>query len=155
MKRREILKGLTVLPIAGAAIASAAPTTVQAQDKDPWTPKKQSVGGLRSGHLLFLGGIGGYYPEKGQKPGDVKSQTKSALDSMKATLEKAGTSLDNVLKVQVSLVDPEKNWEGMNEVYDTYFTKSPKPVRSYFGATGYRKGHEEQLLQIDCIAYID
>lgn len=73
---------------------------------------------------------------------------------MKATLEKAGTSMDNVLKVQVSLVDPEKNWEGMNEVYDTYF-KNPKPVRSYFGATGYRKGHEEQLLQIDCIAYID
>jgi enamine deaminase RidA (YjgF/YER057c/UK114 family) len=58
----------------------------------------------------------------------------------------------NVLKVQVALVDPEKNWEPMNEVYDTFFPE-PRPARSYFGATGFRR--RGQLLQIDCIAYVD
>lgn len=29
---------------------------------------------------------------------------------MKTALEKAGTSMANVLKVQVALVDPEHNW---------------------------------------------
>jgi len=137
---------------AGATLLGAG--AMQAQSPAEWSPKKQSAGGaLRSGHLIFIGGIGGWYPDKRPKPGDVKQQTGDALQIMKASLEKAGTSLANVLKVQVALVDPEKNWEGMDEVYNTFFTSSPKPVRSYFGATGFRR--PGQLLQIDCIAYVD
>lgn len=60
--------------------------------------------------------------------------------------------MDNVLKVQVALVDPEKNWEPMNEAYSKFFSK-PAPVRSYFGATGFRRAG--QLFQIDCIVYVD
>lgn len=71
---------------------------------------------------------------------------------MKASLEKAGSSMENVLKVQVALVDPEKNWEPMDQTYNTFFPKD-KPARSYFGATGFRRAG--QLLQIDCIAYVD
>jgi enamine deaminase RidA (YjgF/YER057c/UK114 family) len=127
---------------------------VQAQSKDAWTPKKESAGGaIRSGHLLFLGGIGGWYPERRPQAGDVKQQTGDALEIMKASLERAGSSLSNVLKVQVALVDPEKNWEGMDQVYNTFFTTNPKPVRSYFGSTGFRRAG--QLLQIDCVAYVD
>jgi len=58
----------------------------------------------------------------------------------------------SVLKVQVALVDPEHNWEPMNEVYNTFFPKN-RPARSYFGSTGFRR--RGQLLQIDCIAYVD
>jgi enamine deaminase RidA (YjgF/YER057c/UK114 family) len=144
--RRQIWKA------AGAALLGAG--AMQAQSKDEWTPKKQSAGGaIRSGHLLFLGGIGGWYPERRPKPGDVKQQTGDALEMMKASLEKAGSSLANVLKVQVALVDPEKNWEGMDQVYNTFFTSNPKPARSYFGSSGFRRAG--QLLQIDCIAYVD
>ena len=107
---------------------------------------------MRSGHLLFLGGIGGWYPERRPKPGDVKQQTGDALTLMKASLEKAGSSMENVLKVQVALVDPESNWEPMDQVYNTFFPNN-RPVRSYFGATGFRR--RGQLLQIDCIAYVD
>jgi enamine deaminase RidA (YjgF/YER057c/UK114 family) len=137
---------------ASAALLGAG--ALQAQVKDDWSPKKQSAGGpIRSGHLLFLGGIGGWYPDKRPKAGDVKQQTGDALQTMKASLEKAGSSMQMVLKVQVALVDPEKNWEGMDEVYNTFFTTSPKPARSYFGASGFRRAG--QLLQIDCIAYVD
>lgn len=138
---------------ASAALGVGAAGLAQAQGAEAWSPKKASAGGpIRSGHLLFLSGIGGWYPDRRPKPGDARQQTRDALAIMKASLEKAGSSLDNVLKVQVALVDPEKNWEPMDEVYNTFFTKL-KPVRSYFGATGFRRAG--QLLQIDCIAYVD
>jgi len=135
------------------ALGLGGATAASAQAQSGWTPKKTSAGGpIRSGHLLFLSGIGGWYPERRPKPGDVKEQTADALNIMKASLEKAGSSLENVLKVSVALVDPENNWEPMNQVYDTYFLKN-KPARSYWGATGFRR--RGQLLQIDCIAYVD
>ena len=50
---------------AALGLASAA----QAQAAESWTPKKQSAGGpIRSGHLLFLSGIGGWYPERRPEP---------------------------------------------------------------------------------------
>jgi len=135
-----------------AALMLAGGTAAQAQT-GAWEPKKASAGGpIRSGHLLFLSGIGGWYPERRPKAGDIKQQTADALEIMKSSLAKAGSSMANVLKVQVSLVEPETNWEPMNEVYNTYFP-TPRPVRSYFGTTGFRR--KGQLLQIDCIAYVD
>jgi len=61
---------------------------------------------------------------------------RSALTTMKETLERAGSSMDNVLKVTVALVDPEKNHAVMNEGYKG-FVSDPPPVRSYFGCTGF------------------
>ena len=88
----------------------------------------------------------------GPRPGTFGNKPADALKIMKESLEKAGSSMENVLKVQVALVDPEKNWEPMNEVYNTFFPKN-RPARSYFGSTGFRR--PGQLLQIDCIAYVD
>lgn len=134
------------LMLAGAAGAAA--------QGDSKLPKKKLIpgSGVRSGNLLFLSGIGGWYPERRPTAGDIRQQTADALTIMKESLAKAGSSLDLVLKVQVSLVDPESNWEAMNEVYNTFFPKD-RPVRSYFGTTGFRR--KGQLLQIDCIAYVD
>ena len=147
--RRNLLQA-TLL---GGAAAPVLQAQAAATGKDDWTPKKASVGGpIRSGHLLFLSGIGGWYPERRPKAGDVRQQTADALTIMKDALTKAGSSMDNVLKVQVALVDPENNWEPMNEVYNTFFPAN-RPVRSYFGSTGFRRAG--QLLQIDCIAYVD
>ena len=138
--------------IEAAALSLAGASAAQAQTGE-WSPKKAVAGGpVRSGHLLFLSGIGGWYPERRPKPGDIREQTADALKIMKEALEKAGSSMEQVLKVHVALVDPEKNWEPMNDVYNTFFPKD-RPARSYWGATGFRR--PGQLLQIDCIAYVD
>ena len=117
-------------------------------------PGKARVGGpIRSGNFIFVGGIGGWYPEKRPEgPGDVRRQFSDALDSMKASLEKAGTSMASVLQVSVPLVDPDKNWEGLQEVFNQYFPE-PRPALICFGAAGYRRAG--QLLQVDCICYVD
>jgi enamine deaminase RidA (YjgF/YER057c/UK114 family) len=118
-------------------------------------PGKQQVGGpIRSGHFAFVGGIGGWYPERSPGgPGDAGQQFGDALEIMRGTLEKAGTSMANVLRIKVSLVDPEKNWPLVDRVLRQRFPE-PGPVVSCFGVTGFRRG-PGQLLQVECIAYID
>ena len=115
---------------------------------------RQRAGGLwRSGNLVFVGGIGGWYPERRPEgPGDVRRQFSDALDSMKASLEKAGSSMAHVLSVRVPLVDPATNEGALIEVFNAYFPE-PRPALSCFGAAGFRR--PGQLLQVECIAYID
>ena len=120
--------------------------------KDP-TGTSPTLGVIRSGHLLFVSGIGGWYPSRRPgKAGDIRQQTADALDLMKALLEAAGGSMADLLQVQVALVDSERNWEPMNEVYNTKVPE-PRPVRSYFGSTGFST--PGQLLQIDAITDVD
>jgi enamine deaminase RidA (YjgF/YER057c/UK114 family) len=120
--------------------------------KDP-TGTSDALAVVRSGHLLFVSGVGGYYPSRRSgNPGDIKQQTADALDLMKALLQAAGATMADLLQVQVALVDSPKNWEPMNEVYDQRVPE-PRPVRSYFGTTGFRT--PGQLLQMDAIAYVD
>jgi len=57
----------------------------------------------------------------------VKQQTGDALQIMKAALEKEGSSTQNMLKVQVALVDPEKNWARMDEIYNTFSPPAQGP----------------------------
>ena len=116
---------------------------------------KQPAGGpIRSGNLVFVGGIGGWYPERRPNgPGDAREQFGDALEMMKASLEKAGTSMANVLRIKVSLVDPARNWDGVADVFRERFP-DPKPVCTCFGVTGFRRG-PGQLLQVECIASID
>ena len=119
--------------------------------KDP-TGTSPALGVIRSGHLLFVSGVGGYYPTKRPGgPGDIRQQTADALELMRALLKEAGASMEDLLQVQVAMVDAEQNWEPMNDVYNK-FVPEPRPVRSYFGTPGFpTKG---QLLQISAIAYV-
>lgn len=157
-----------------AGLAAVSVTDVQAGTAQggaasgQWTPKKQvfqrpdrptAPGALlssciRSGHLLFLAGIGGYYPDQRKEPGDIKVQIQSALTTMKATLENAGSSMANVLKVHMTVADPNRNLAALNEAYRGFFP-DPPPVRSYSGCGVDQMGREGVLVQIDCIAYVD
>lgn len=164
MKRREILKSLTVLPLAGALGQNNA-AHADTPKKSDWLPKKQVIPSpypsksplsacIRSGHLVFVSGIGGWYADRRKEPGDIQVQIKSALEHMRTLLEKAGTNMGNVLKVHMTLAEPNKHIKALNEVYGDYFP-DPKPVRSYTGCGVDQMGRDGILVQIDCIAYID
>lgn len=164
MKRREILKNLSVVPLAGV-IGNDITGPEKNKAKKEWTPVKEAVPGvypttsplslcIRSGHLVFLSGIGGWYANRRAEPGDIKVQIESALTDMKNQLEKAGTSMANFLKVHMTLADPNKNLAPLNEVYGNFFP-DPKPARSFSGAGIDQMGRDGVLVQIDCVAYID
>lgn len=183
MDRRKVLRSLSLIPLAGAAAIIPKPANAQ-QKRDSWTPKKQVIrksnsggntnptvsaptekgkkpapagvlsGCIRSGHLLFLSGIGGWYAERRAEPGDIQVQVRSALDTMKEVLEGAGSSMANVLKVHMTVAEPNQNIAALNEAYRGYFP-DPPPVRSYTGCGVDQMGRDGILLQIDCIAYVD
>ena len=130
-------------------------------------PGKQAVdGAIRCGNFLFIGGIGGWYKEaRGNKParpvaGDIVQQTTDSLTVIKQILEGAGSSLHDLLKVQVVMVDPRTNWGPMTEAYNAFFAAegvSPMPARNYVGTTSFGSpgNGDGVLVAIDGIAYVE
>lgn len=168
--RRQVLTA-GLAGVAGATVAGAQTVGSPSQPRDSaqgWTPKKEVVlrpgqkpssGALlssciRSGHLLFVAGIGGWYPDRRKEPGDIKVQIQSALTTMKEILENGGSSMANVLKVHMTVADPNKNITLLNEGYRGFFP-DPPPARSYSAAGADQMGRPGVLVQIDCIAYVD
>ena len=94
------------------------------------------------GDLLFLAGKGAHFD------GDIKSHTKHVLDNLEKELEKHGSSMDKVLKVNVYLADLN-DYKAMNEVYRGRFGENP-PVRTTVATYGGVPG--DSLVEIDCIA---
>lgn len=79
---------------------------------------------------------------------DAATQTEQCLQNIKAILEAANSSLDNVLKVTVFLKDMA-DFPACNEVYKKYFTKE-FPARSCAAVTTLPK---DVLIEMEVIAY--
>jgi 2-iminobutanoate/2-iminopropanoate deaminase len=114
----------------------------------PVGPYSQAV---RAGNLLFLSGQIALDPATGQLvSGDVRDHTKQIMANLKAVLEKAGASLDNVVKTTIFLTDMQ-DFAAVNEVYGSYFTADP-PARSCVQVTALPKGVP---IEIEMIAQLD
>ena len=110
----------------------------------PWTP------GIRVGDFIFVGGQGPIDPETGTLRGEtIQEQTRLTLESIKAVVEAAGASMDDVVKVQVLLTDLE-DFSGMNGVYRTFFSE-PYPTRITYGVVLSVPG---MRVEMDAIAYV-
>lgn len=80
---------------------------------------------------------------------DVAEQTEQVLKNLSAVLEAAGTSLNNVVKTTVFLMDMA-DFAAMNEVYAKYFSEN-KPARATVQAAGLPRGAR---VEIECIAVV-
>ena len=102
------------------------------------------------GNIIFTSGQLGINPETGESAGDeIKSQTRQALENVKAVLEAAGTDLPHVLKTTVFLRDMN-DFAAMNEVYAEFFTEN-FPARSAVQVAKLPKG---LAVEIEVIAAI-
>ncbi len=103
---------------------------------------------VRVGNLLFLSGKLGTTAD-GLAPGGIAGETRQALENIKASLERHGSSMDRVVKCTVFLVDMAE-WDQMNEVYVTFFGDN-LPARSALGTSGLALGGR---VEIECIGVI-
>lgn len=87
-------------------------------------------------------------PATGAFPEGIKAQTQQSLTNVKAILEEAGVTMDNVLKTTVFLSDMN-NFGAMNEVYATFFTEGQYPSRS---AVQVARLPKDALVEIEVIA---
>ena len=105
--------------------------------------------GIDTGNLLFLSGQIPIVPEKGEIVATgIEGQTRQSLMNVKAILESAGCSMDDVVKTTVYLADMD-DFVKMNEVYQEFFTEGSYPARSAVEVAALPKG---ALVEIEAIA---
>ena len=105
---------------------------------------------VRVGDMLYLAGQIGIDAAGNIVPGGISAETRQALDNIRLTLERCGSSLDRVVKATLMLADMAE-WAAMNEVYVTYFDKH-LPARSAMGCTGLALGAR---VEIECSAVVE
>jgi 2-iminobutanoate/2-iminopropanoate deaminase len=98
--------------------------------------------------FVFLSGQIPLDPATGELvQGDIGTQTRRVLDNLKAVLEGAGTSLSNVVKATIYLIDMN-DFAVVNQTYAEYFPDA-KPARATVAVAGLPRGSR---VEIDMIA---
>ena len=101
------------------------------------------------GDLLFTSGQIPLNPSTGELVTEIKAATKQSLENIKAILEAAGTSLENVVKTVVYIKNMN-DFGDVNEVYGEYF-KENAPARSCVEVARLPK---DALVEIEAIAIL-
>jgi len=106
---------------------------------------------IRAGSLLFLSGQIPLDPATGTMiDGDITAQTHQVFANLKAVLEAAGATFDDVVKTTVYLADMNE-FAIVNGIYGTYFS-SPAPARATVQVARLPK---DCRVEIDLVAHID
>ena len=92
----------------------------------PIGPYNQAI---LSGNTLYTSGQIALHPETGELVLDsIQSETKQVMENMKALLEAAEMSFQNVVKTSIFISDMN-NFNEINKVYATYFDEKTAPAR--------------------------
>jgi 2-iminobutanoate/2-iminopropanoate deaminase len=106
---------------------------------------------IRAGNFVFVSGLTPTDRRTGKIPlVTVEKQTRIVLDNMKACLEAAGSSLDNVVKCTVYITN-SAYFDEVNRVYRRYFKRNA-PARVFCVVGSWPKKFD---VEIDAIAVVD
>lgn len=97
--------------------------------------------------MLFVSGQLPLDPVTGEMPVTIEEQTRRSLLNLRAIVEEAGFTMDDVVKTTVLLADI-RDFGAMNGVYGEFFPES-KPARMCYAVKALPKA---ALVEIDCIA---
>lgn len=149
--RRSVFKkiGMSLAALFGAGVASAASKPATSKEVVGDIIMDQEVplfsGAVKHGNTIYIAGKGAHFE------GDITSHTDHVLNELKKELEKHGSSMEKVLKVNVYLADLA-DYQGMNKVFRGRFGPNP-PVRTTVATYGGVPGNS--LVEMDCIAALD
>ena len=105
---------------------------------------------IKANGFVFVSGQLALRPgEKELVPGDIAAQTEQVIANLRAILEAAGSSLENLVKTTVFLQDLG-DFAGMNEVYAKYVGGTP-PARSTVEVAKLPSG---ALVEIEAVALV-
>lgn len=106
---------------------------------------------VKTDTMVFTAGQLGVDPGSGEfSSGNIQSQTRQALENLRAVLLAAGSSLTNVIKTTVFLRDMDE-FKAMNEVYAEFF-KEEYPARS---AVQVARLPKDAAVEIEAVALLD
>lgn len=92
----------------------------------PIGPYSQAV---VAGNMLYTSGQIALHPETGELvTGDIETETKQVMENMKAVLDAAGTTFENVIKTTIFISNMD-DFTKINDVYGAYFNEKTAPAR--------------------------
>jgi 2-iminobutanoate/2-iminopropanoate deaminase len=97
--------------------------------------------------FVFVSGQGPVDPETGTMPDAFADQVRQTLENLQVILEEAGSSLEDVVKVNAYVTDLTRFAE-FNEVYKEFFRHDP-PAR-----TTVATALLGMLVEVDCVAQL-
>ena len=101
--------------------------------------------------LVFVSGQLPINPKTGKlQTGDIKTLTNIVINNIEAILIAGGSSLKQVVRVEVFLKDLKSDFAAMNEVYATRFEGGITPARQTIQVADLPMGSP---IEISCIAY--
>jgi 2-iminobutanoate/2-iminopropanoate deaminase len=104
---------------------------------------------IKVGDWVFASGQLGLQVQTGKlAPGGIAAETRQVCENLKAVLEAAGSTLDQVVKVTIYMVDLGELME-MNDVFSQYFPVDP-PARTTFQCVALVGGAR---VEIEAVAY--
>ncbi|KAJ3879470.1 Endoribonuclease L-PSP [Lentinula edodes] len=83
--------------------------------------------------------------------GDIKAQTRAALENIAIVLKAAGSGLDSIVKANIYLTNMARDFGPMNEVYAEFFDKDKMPARTCIGVAALPMGAD---FEMECTAEI-
>lgn len=127
--------------VAGALLAASAAAQHRRAVNPPGTPQGLPFSnGIQAGNTLYVAGT------QSNARGDIKAETRGALENIRKIVEAAGFSMADVVSVNVYLADV-KDFAAMNEVYKTFFP-DPKPTRTTVQVAGLVNGARIEISAI-------
>ena len=82
-------------------------------------------------------------------PDGIQAQPRRVMDNLIIILNEMKLGLQNVLSARVFLTNFKRDYEPMNNVYESYFPHDKLPERTCVGVTGLVR---EALVEIDMVA---
>lgn len=100
------------------------------------------------GNTLFTSGQIAIHPETGELIlDDIETETKQVMENMKAVLEEAGMTFENVIKTSIFVMDMN-NFAKINTVYGSYFDEKTAPARETVQVAGLPKNVNVEISMI-------
>src|SRR3984885_2336450 len=102
------------------------------------------------GDTIYVTGAPPFDPETGKIfLGPIEKQAELVLDQLKLCVETAGSSLENILKVNVYVTSVDM-FPAVNAVCRRYFPEDP-PARIFINVPAWNGGFD---MEVDCIAAV-
>jgi reactive intermediate/imine deaminase len=161
MTRRKFIKRTTATAVGATAVVQpdGKPARAGQAGKAKTGKRKISTEGapkpagpysqaIVSGNTIYVAGQGPFNPGTGKMATGFEEQAVQTFENIKAIVEAAGATLQDVVKVNVYLTDLG-NFAKMNEVYKRYF-RDPYPARATVG-TQLLGG---MTIEVECVAVL-
>ena len=102
--------------------------------------------GVLVGDTLYIAGHIGIDPKSDRAAEDPRTEAKLVMDRVKATVETAGLTMDDVVSMQIFCTDLAL-YDTFNAVYRNYFPHG-FPARAFLGASTLLRGAHYEVLGV-------